>query len=79
MCTGRGAHVARILSTKPNGRLRGSSDRAKSIDFSSDSVRSQFFDDLAYLRTNYYERYPNHFTIDGKAMLYLYLVRNFPL
>ena len=57
--------------------LRSSPGGVKSIDFSSESVRSQFFDDLAYLRTNYYERYPNHFTIDGKAMLYLYLVRNY--
>jgi len=52
-------------------------DGEKSIDFSSESVRARFFDDLTYLRTNYYERYPNHFTIDGKAMLYLYLVRNY--
>ena len=57
--------------------LGSSTDKVKRIDFSSESVRSQFFDDLAYLRTNYYERYPNQFTIDGKAMLYLYLVRNY--
>ncbi len=57
--------------------LGSSTDKVKRIDFSSESVRSQFYDDLAYLRTNYYERYPDHFTIDGKAMLYLYLVRNY--
>ena len=57
--------------------LQSSTDGEKSIDFSSESVRSRFFNDLTYLRTNYYERYPNHFTIDGKAMLYLYLVRNY--
>jgi hypothetical protein len=57
--------------------LQSPTEREKSIDFSSESVRSRFFDDLTYLRTNYYERYPNHFTIDGKAILYLYLVRNY--
>lgn len=57
--------------------LRRPTDSVKIMDFSSASVRSRFFDDLAYLRTNYYERYPNRFTIDGKAMLYLYLVRNY--
>ena len=57
--------------------LQGSPDDAKTIDFSSESVRSRFFDDLANLRTNYYERHPNLFTIDGKVMLYLYLVRNY--
>ncbi len=57
--------------------LQSSTDGMKIIDFSSESVRSQFFDDLTYLRMNYYERYPNRFTIDGKAMLYLYLVRNY--
>ena len=57
--------------------MGNSPDREKRIDFSLHSVRSRFFDDLAYLRTNYYQRYPDHFTIDGKAVLYLYLVRNY--
>jgi hypothetical protein len=47
------------------------------MDFSAESTSSKFFDDLDYVRTHYYERYPNHFTIDGKSMLYLYLVRNY--
>lgn len=57
--------------------LRTFPDDVKRIDFSSESVRAQFFDDIAYLRRSYYDRYPDRFTIDGKAMLYLYLVRNY--
>lgn len=57
--------------------LRRSPDEVGSIDFSLEPVRSKFFRDLSYLRENYYDRYPDLFTIDGKAILYLYLVRNY--
>ena len=59
--------------------LRGPTEtqEEKILDFSSEYVRSRFLDDLSYLRTMYYERYPHHFTIDGKPMLYLYLVRSY--
>ena len=71
----RKVKLAILYESRTN--LQGRTDGEKSIDFSSESVRSRFFDDLSYLRTNYYERFPNHFNIDGKAMLYLYLVRNY--
>jgi len=73
----RKVKFAILYESRINLRSPTDTDEEKSIDFSSESVRARFFDDITYLRTNYYERYANHFTIDGNAMLYLYLVRNY--
>ncbi len=75
--TTRRVKFAILYESWINLRSSTDTDGEKSIDFSSASLTSRFFDDLTYLRANYYDRYPDHFTIDGKAMLYLYLVRNY--